>query len=131
MDILRIVPTIRCRRPQVRDVHDGCLAARRNMKAAERFIQTSLRAWAHSQAFTSSAERTEAMRPWLRGYSRYIGGTMPSLPTVMRVAVSAPPAPASALRKTWLPGASSEASPGARVTMGVPGGTRSFFAPPW
>ena len=37
---------------------------------AERFIQTSLREWAYLQAFTSSAERTEAMRPWLHGYNR-------------------------------------------------------------
>ena len=38
---------------------------------AERFIQTSLREWAYLQAFASSAERTEAMRPWLHGYNRW------------------------------------------------------------
>ena len=37
---------------------------------AERFIQTSLREWAYLQAFSSSAARTEAMRPWLHGYNR-------------------------------------------------------------
>ena len=37
---------------------------------AERFIQTSLREWAYVQAFSSSAARTEAMRPWLHGYNR-------------------------------------------------------------
>jgi transposase InsO family protein len=31
---------------------------------AERLIQTSLREWAHHQAFTSPAERARAMRPW-------------------------------------------------------------------
>lgn len=38
---------------------------------AERFIQTSIREWAYQQAFTSSAERTAAMRPWLHGYNRH------------------------------------------------------------
>ena len=37
---------------------------------AERFVQTSLREWAYLQAFSSSAARTEAMRPWLHGYNR-------------------------------------------------------------
>ncbi len=37
---------------------------------AERFIQTSIREWAYRQAFTSSAQRTAAMRPWLHGYNR-------------------------------------------------------------
>ena len=49
---------------------------------AERFIQTSLREWAYLQAFASSAERTEAMRPWLHGYNRWrphsaLGGKPP------------------------------------------------------
>ena len=49
---------------------------------AERFIQTSLREWAYLQAFTSSADRTEAMRPWLHGYNRWrphsaLGGKPP------------------------------------------------------
>jgi transposase InsO family protein len=49
---------------------------------AERFIQTSLRAWAYLQAFPSSAGRTSAMRPWLHGYNRHrphsaLGGKPP------------------------------------------------------
>ena len=49
---------------------------------AERFIQTSLREWAYLQAFASSAERTEAMRPWLHGCNRWrphsaLGGKPP------------------------------------------------------
>jgi transposase InsO family protein len=36
---------------------------------AERFIQTSLREWAHLQAFETSAERAAAMRPRLHGYN--------------------------------------------------------------
>jgi transposase InsO family protein len=38
---------------------------------AERFIQTSLREWAYLQAFESSAERTQAMRPWLHRYNHH------------------------------------------------------------
>lgn len=38
---------------------------------AERFIQTSLREWAYLQAFTTSAERTAAMRPWLHRYNHH------------------------------------------------------------
>lgn len=38
---------------------------------AERFIQTSLREWACLKAFTSSAERTNAMRPWLHADNRH------------------------------------------------------------
>ena len=36
---------------------------------AERFIQTSLREWAYTQAYQSSAERTEALQPWLTTYN--------------------------------------------------------------
>ena len=36
---------------------------------AERFIQTSLREWAYAKPFHSSAERTDAMRPWLADYN--------------------------------------------------------------
>jgi transposase InsO family protein len=36
---------------------------------AERFIQTSLREWAYARAFATSAERTEAMRPWIDAYN--------------------------------------------------------------
>ena len=38
---------------------------------AERFIQTSLREWAYLQAFASSTERAQAMRPWLHAYNRH------------------------------------------------------------
>ena len=49
---------------------------------AERFIQTSLREWAYLQAFQSSAERTQAMRPWLHRYNHHrphsaLGGNPP------------------------------------------------------
>ena len=36
---------------------------------AERFIQTSLREWAHAQPFHSSADRAAAMPLWLRNYN--------------------------------------------------------------
>ena len=36
---------------------------------AERFIQTSLREWAYAQSYTSSAERTETLKPWLQTYN--------------------------------------------------------------
>ena len=36
---------------------------------AERFIQTSLREWAYATAYTSSAERTRAMQPFLTTYN--------------------------------------------------------------
>ena len=36
---------------------------------AERLIQTSLREWAHRQAFASSAARAQARRPWLHSYN--------------------------------------------------------------
>ncbi|MEM8663314.1 MAG: IS481 family transposase [Pseudomonadota bacterium] len=36
---------------------------------AERFIQTSLREWAYATAYTSSAERTRAMQPFLMTYN--------------------------------------------------------------
>ena len=49
---------------------------------AERFIQTSLREWAYLQAFQTSAERTQAMRPWLHRYNHHrphsaLGGQPP------------------------------------------------------
>jgi len=49
---------------------------------AERFIQTSLREWAYRQAFASSTERAQAMRPWLHAYNRHrphsaLGGSPP------------------------------------------------------
>ena len=36
---------------------------------AERFIQTSLREWAYRNAYQSSAERTQAMTPWIYAYN--------------------------------------------------------------
>ena len=36
---------------------------------AERFIQTSLREWAYLRAYQSSAERTQAMIPWINTYN--------------------------------------------------------------
>ena len=36
---------------------------------AERFIQTSLREWAYARAYQSSAERGQAMQPWIAGYN--------------------------------------------------------------
>jgi transposase InsO family protein len=36
---------------------------------AERFIQTSLREWAYVRAYQSSAERTQAMIPWVDTYN--------------------------------------------------------------
>ena len=49
---------------------------------AERFIQTSLPEWAYLQAFASSTERAQAMRPWLHAYNRHrphsaLGGSPP------------------------------------------------------
>jgi transposase InsO family protein len=36
---------------------------------AERFIQTSLREWAYLNAYQTSAERTQAMQPWITRYN--------------------------------------------------------------
>ena len=36
---------------------------------AERFIQTSLREWAYRNAYQTSAERTQAMQPWITSYN--------------------------------------------------------------
>lgn len=36
---------------------------------AERFIQTSIREWAYASPFASSAQRTQAMHPWLHAYN--------------------------------------------------------------
>lgn len=36
---------------------------------AERFIQTSIREWAYAEPFISSAQRTQAMHPWLHAYN--------------------------------------------------------------
>ena len=36
---------------------------------AERFIQTSLREWAYARPYSSSAERSQAIRPWTDAYN--------------------------------------------------------------
>ena len=36
---------------------------------AERFIQTSLREWAYRRSYPTSAERTQAMQPWINSYN--------------------------------------------------------------
>jgi len=36
---------------------------------AERFIQTSLREWAYAKPYRSSAERTQAIKPWTQAYN--------------------------------------------------------------
>jgi len=36
---------------------------------AERFIQTSLREWAYAKPYASSAERTQAIKPWTDSYN--------------------------------------------------------------
>ena len=36
---------------------------------AERFIQTSLREWAYAKPYRSSAERTQAIGPWINSYN--------------------------------------------------------------
>jgi transposase InsO family protein len=36
---------------------------------AERFIQTSLREWAYARAYQTSAERGQAMQPWIASYN--------------------------------------------------------------
>ena len=50
---------------------------------AERFIQTMLREWAYAATFQTSADRTHALRPWLRYYNLHrphmaLGGRAPS-----------------------------------------------------
>ena len=49
---------------------------------AERFIQTSLREWAYANAYQSSAERSQAMQPWITSYNHQrphsaLGGNPP------------------------------------------------------
>ena len=51
---------------------------------AERFIQTSLREWAYARAYHSSAERTQAMQPWITDYNHCrphsaLGGQPPAV----------------------------------------------------
>jgi len=52
----------------IRHIRTRPYTPRTNGKA-ERFIQTSLREWAYARAYQSSAERGEAMHPWIADYN--------------------------------------------------------------
>jgi len=53
---------------------------------AERFIQTSIREWAYASPFSSSADRTRAMHPWLHAYNTAKPhSALKGLPPVSRV----------------------------------------------
>jgi transposase InsO family protein len=55
-------------RAGLRHVRTRPYTPRTNGKA-ERFIQTSLREWAYRNPYQSSAERTQAMLPWITSYN--------------------------------------------------------------
>jgi len=66
---------------RIRHLYTRPYTPRTNGKA-ERMVQTLLREWAYSQPYTSSRQRTAALRPWLRHYNRSrphggIGGRPP------------------------------------------------------
>ena len=52
----------------IRHIRTRPYTPRTNGKA-ERFIQTSLREWAYARAYSSSAERSQAMQPWIGAYN--------------------------------------------------------------
>ena len=52
----------------IRHIRTRPYTPRTNGKA-ERFIQTSLREWAYVSPYRSSAERADAMAPWINGYN--------------------------------------------------------------
>jgi transposase InsO family protein len=52
----------------IRHIRTRPYTPRTNGKA-ERFIQTSLREWAYARAYQSSAERGQAMNPWIADYN--------------------------------------------------------------
>jgi len=52
----------------IRHIRTRPYTPRTNGKA-ERFIQTSLREWAYTRAYHSSAERALAMQPWITSYN--------------------------------------------------------------
>jgi transposase InsO family protein len=52
----------------IRHIRTRPYTPRTNGKA-ERFIQTSLREWAYARAYCSSAERGQAMQPWIGAYN--------------------------------------------------------------
>ena len=53
---------------RIRHIRTRPYTPRTNGKA-ERFIQTSLREWAYAASYRSSAERADAMPPWIDGYN--------------------------------------------------------------
>jgi transposase InsO family protein len=57
-----------CRQLGIRHLRTRPFTPRTNGKA-ERFIQTSLREWAYAEAYTSSEQRTCALRQWLHHYN--------------------------------------------------------------
>ena len=52
----------------IRHIRTRPYTPRTNGKA-ERFIQTSLREWANARAYNSSAERGQALQPWIGAYN--------------------------------------------------------------
>ena len=57
-----------CAGSHLRHIRTRPYTPRTNGKA-ERFIQTSLREWAYARAYNSSADRTDAMIPWIDAYN--------------------------------------------------------------
>jgi transposase InsO family protein len=53
---------------RIRHIRTRPYTPRTNGKA-ERFIQTSLREWAYARPYRTSAERTQAMLPWITNYN--------------------------------------------------------------
>jgi len=75
----------RCRLAQagIRHIRTRPYTPKTNGKA-ERFIQTSLREWAYVRAYQSSAERSQAMNPWIVDYNHTrphsaLGGRPPAV----------------------------------------------------
>jgi hypothetical protein len=73
---------------------------------AERFIQTSLREWAHAQPYATSHERTAALAPWLDHYN-----------TARPHAALAHQPPATRLRASAFLGSTDGAVPPSRPTI--------------
>jgi len=59
---------IACQQLDIRHLRTRPYRPRTNGKA-ERLIQTLLHRWAHARAYSSSAERTAALKPWLDHYN--------------------------------------------------------------
>jgi transposase InsO family protein len=57
-----------CAATGLRHIRTRPYTPRTNGKA-ERFIQTSLREWAYANAYQSSAQRADAMQPWISSYN--------------------------------------------------------------